>query len=78
MWHNLATERWGGRHGIYGGNWRGPVFVVHLVPLLLGGGTPMFGPGLERVRLEPLYAGQSPDATDLRFSVVRDRPHEQR
>ena len=27
-WHDLAIERWGGRHGIYGGNWTGPVFVI--------------------------------------------------
>jgi dihydrofolate reductase len=27
-WHDLAAERWDGRHGIYGGNWTGPVFVL--------------------------------------------------
>ncbi|HEX8204925.1 MAG TPA: dihydrofolate reductase family protein [Solirubrobacteraceae bacterium] len=27
-WHDLAAERWDGRHGIYGGDWDGPVFVV--------------------------------------------------
>jgi dihydrofolate reductase len=27
-WHDLAVERWDGRHGIYGGNWTGPVFVI--------------------------------------------------
>jgi dihydrofolate reductase len=27
-WHDLATERWDGRRGIYGGSWDGPVFVV--------------------------------------------------
>ncbi|HEX2233375.1 MAG TPA: dihydrofolate reductase family protein [Thermoleophilaceae bacterium] len=27
-WHDLAIERWDGRHGIYGGNWTGPVFVI--------------------------------------------------
>jgi dihydrofolate reductase len=128
-WHDLATERWNGRHGIYGGNWDGPVFVIthsppadppdpaitfvsdgiaaavatasaaaggravgilgantaqqavaaglvdeiviHMVPLLLGGGTRLFGPELERVRLERRYVGQSADATDLRYRVVR-------
>lgn len=27
-WHDLAIERWDGRHGIYGGSWTGPVFVI--------------------------------------------------
>ena len=27
-WHDLAAERWDGRHGIYGGDWTGPVHVV--------------------------------------------------
>jgi dihydrofolate reductase len=128
-WHDLAIQRWDGRHGIYGGHWKGPVFVItheppaeppdpeitflsdgigqaiatareaagrrhvvilgantaqqavaagvvdeiviHLVPLLLGGGIPLFGPGLERVRLERLYLGQSGDTTDLRYRVLR-------
>jgi dihydrofolate reductase len=128
-WHDLAIERWEGRHGIYGGHWTGPVFVItheppaeppdpeitfvsdgidqaiaaareaaagrdvgilgantaqqavagglldelviHLVPLLLGGGIRLFGPGLEPVRLERLSAGLSGDATDLRFRVLR-------
>jgi dihydrofolate reductase len=128
-WHDLAIERWEGRHGIYGGHWSGFVFVItheppaeppdpeirfvsdgidqaiaaareaaggrdvgilgantaqqavaaglvdelviHLVPLLLGGGIRLFGPELERVRLERLSVGQSGDATDLRFRVLR-------
>ena len=128
-WHDLAIERWEGRHGIYGGHWNGPVFVIthsppaeppdpeitflsdgiedaaataleaagerdvgilgantaqqavvaglveevviHVVPLLLGGGIRLFGPELERVRLERLYLGQSSDATDLRYRVLR-------
>jgi dihydrofolate reductase len=27
-WHDVATERYGGRAGIYGGEWNGPVFVL--------------------------------------------------
>jgi dihydrofolate reductase len=128
-WHDLAIERWEGRHGIYGGQWKGPVFVItheppteppdpeitfvsdgideaiatareaaagrdvgilgantaqqavtaglvdeiviHIVPLLLGGGTRLFGPELERVPLERLHVGQSGDATDIRYRVLR-------
>jgi dihydrofolate reductase len=128
-WHDLAIERWSGRQGIYGGHWKGPVFVItheppaeppdpeitflsdgieqavstareaaggrdvgilgartaqqtvaaglldevvlHVVPLLLGDGIGLFGPGLERVALERLYVGQSADSTDLRYRVLR-------
>jgi hypothetical protein len=45
--------------------------VIHIVPLLLGGGTRLFGPELERVSLERLYVGQSGDATDFRYRVLR-------
>ena len=27
-WYDVATERYGGRKGIYGGAWEGPVFVL--------------------------------------------------
>ena len=27
-WYDLATERWDGRQGIYGGKWDGPVLVL--------------------------------------------------
>jgi dihydrofolate reductase len=27
-WYDVATARYRGRHGIYGGNWEGPVFVL--------------------------------------------------
>jgi dihydrofolate reductase len=128
-WHDLAIARWDGRRGIYGGNWKGPVFVltheppaeppdpeiaflsdgieqaiatardaaggrdvgilgantaqqavaaglvdelvIHVVPLLLGGGIRLFGPELQAVRLERLYVGQSGDATDFGFRVLR-------
>jgi dihydrofolate reductase len=45
--------------------------VIHVVPLLLGGGIRLFGPELQPVRLDRLYAGQSGDATDFRFRVLR-------
>jgi len=45
--------------------------VIHVVPLLLGGGVRLFGPELQRVRLERLHVGQSGDATDFRFRVLR-------
>jgi dihydrofolate reductase len=46
--------------------------VIHLVPLLLGDGTRLFGePGANRVKLERTHASESGDSTDLRFRVVR-------
>jgi dihydrofolate reductase len=45
--------------------------VIHIVPLLLGGGTRLFGPELERVPLERLHVGQSGDTTDFRYRVLR-------
>jgi dihydrofolate reductase len=27
-WHDVATAKYDGRHGIYGGKWEGPVFVL--------------------------------------------------
>ena len=46
--------------------------VIHVVPLLLGDGIPMFsGPELGRVRLEPVQVDQRGDVTDLRFRVLR-------
>ena len=32
--------------------------VIHIVPLLLGDGTRLFGPQLERVPFKQLYVGQ--------------------
>ncbi|MBE2320567.1 dihydrofolate reductase [Solirubrobacter sp. CPCC 204708] len=45
---------------------------IHLVPVLLGSGTPLFT-GLPdgHLQLEPVAAIQSPNATHLRFRVVR-------
>jgi dihydrofolate reductase len=46
---------------------------VHLVPVLFGSGTPMFGQGVdEHVTLEFVGVSESPHATHLRYSVVRD------
>jgi dihydrofolate reductase len=46
---------------------------VHVVPVLFGSGTPLFGAGVdEHVTLEFLGASQSEHATHLRYRVVRD------
>jgi hypothetical protein len=46
---------------------------VHLVPVLFGSGTPLFGEGVdEHVTLEFVGVSESPHATHLRYRVVRD------
>ena len=46
---------------------------VHVVPVLFGSGTPMFGPGVdEHVTLEFVGSSESPHAAHLRYRVVRD------
>jgi dihydrofolate reductase len=46
---------------------------VHVVPVLFGSGTPIFGPGVDRhVTLEFVGSSESPHATHLRYRVVRD------
>jgi dihydrofolate reductase len=46
---------------------------VHLVPVLFGSGTPLFGEGVdEHVTLEFVGQSESPHATHLRYRVVRD------
>jgi hypothetical protein len=46
---------------------------VHLVPVLFGSGTSMFGEGVdEHVTLEFIGASESPHARQLRYRVV---PH---
>jgi dihydrofolate reductase len=45
---------------------------VHLVPVLFGSGTPLFGSGVgEHITLEFVGESQSPYATHLRYRVVR-------
>jgi dihydrofolate reductase len=46
---------------------------VHVVPMLFGSGTPLFGEGVdEHVTLEFVGASESPHAMHLRYRVVRD------
>jgi dihydrofolate reductase len=46
---------------------------VHVVPVLFGSGTPMFGPGVDgHVTLEFVGSSESTHATHLRYHVVRD------
>lgn len=45
---------------------------VHVVPVLLGGGTRLFGdPGLKGIELEKIRVVDSPGVTHLKFRVVR-------
>jgi dihydrofolate reductase len=48
---------------------------LHVVPVLFGGGLPLFDDGLfeEHVELEPAGAIETPAATHLRFRVLRRR-----
>jgi dihydrofolate reductase len=45
--------------------------LVHIVPVLLGGGTPLFPPGLPRIDLEPVSTTRSGPVTTLRFRAPR-------
>ena len=128
-WYDLATERWAGVDGIYGGAYQGRVFVlthrpldeggdprisfvsggieeavatacaaagdkdvgifgaslsrqclraglldeivIHLAPVLLGGGVRLFGEADGRVELERVSLGEAERLTDLRIRVLR-------
>jgi dihydrofolate reductase len=43
--------------------------LVHVLPVLLGGGTPFSAPGLARTGLEPISTTRSGSVTTLRFRV---------
>jgi dihydrofolate reductase len=46
--------------------------IVHIAPIFLGAGTRLFdGPGLERVKLEPVQIVASPDVTHVRYRIAR-------
>jgi dihydrofolate reductase len=44
---------------------------VSLAPVLLGGGTPLFGPGVDRTGFEQYRVIDAPGVTHLRYRVVR-------
>jgi dihydrofolate reductase len=44
---------------------------VHVIPVLLGGGTPLFGTLDSSITLERTEAGATPAATHIGFRVVR-------
>jgi dihydrofolate reductase len=43
--------------------------LVHIVPVLLGGGTPFSSPGLARIDLEPISTTRLGSVTTLSFRV---------
>jgi len=46
---------------------------IHVVPVLFGSGTPMFGEGVDQhVTLEFVAVTESPHATHLRYRIARD------
>ena len=47
--------------------------VLHVAPVLVGGGVRLFAGGSERVELERLSVGAAKELTDLRFRVVKLR-----
>ena len=44
---------------------------LHLIPVLLGEGIRLFGQAGARLALAPIRMIQAPDATHLRYRVVR-------
>ena len=48
--------------------------LVHVVPVLLGGGTPFSAPGLPSIGLEPVSTTRSGSVTTLRFRVCTRSP----
>jgi dihydrofolate reductase len=45
--------------------------VLHVAPVLLGGGVRLLGEGDERIELERVYLGEADRLTDLRFQVLK-------
>lgn len=46
--------------------------VLHVAPVVLGGGVSLFGETGERVELKRISVGEADRLTDLRFRVLRD------
>jgi dihydrofolate reductase len=46
--------------------------VLHVAPVLLGGGIRLLGGGHEHVELERVSLGEADQLTDLRFRVIKD------
>jgi dihydrofolate reductase len=46
---------------------------LHLVPIIVGAGTPLFTPGSSGWRLAPIAVVEAPDVTHLRYRVVGPR-----
>ncbi|MGZ3145239.1 dihydrofolate reductase family protein [Lentzea chajnantorensis] len=71
-----AGDRWVGLHGATVMQQALPLglvdeIFVHVVPLLVGGGTPLFGALGSAIRLERVETHHSPAVDHLRYRVVR-------
>lgn len=71
-----AGDKWVGLHGATVMQQALPLglvdeIFVHVVPLLLGGGTPLFAALDSAIKLERLDTHQSPAADHLRYRVIK-------